>query len=243
MWTEWSPNWIEPGRRSWSKPDIDWGIWSLPETDIRALGDLSLLRGLDVIEMGCGTAYFSAWLARLGARPIGIDVTPSQLESARSFQLEFGLEFPLLEGNAENVPLPDQSFDLALSEYGASIWCDPEKWVPEASRLLRPGGQLVFLRNSTLSMLCSPPIGPVETSLQRDYFEMRRLEWGDDDSVEFHLNTGDMLRVLRRNGFELEDLIELRAPEEAIETRFEYMTQDWARRWPSEEIWCARKRK
>ena len=95
--------------------------------------------GLDVIELGCGTGYVSAWLARRGARPVGIDNSEAQLATARRFQREFELEFPLLHGNAEEVPFPDQSFDLAISEYGASIWCDPYRWIPEAARLLRPG--------------------------------------------------------------------------------------------------------
>ena len=118
---------------------------------MNALGDVA---GLDVIELGCGTGYFSAWLAKRGARPVGVDPTPAQLETAREMQREFGLEFPLLEGVAEeSVPLPDASFDLALSEYGASIWADPYRWIPEAARLLRAGGRLVFLRNATLSIL------------------------------------------------------------------------------------------
>ena len=75
---------------------------------------------MDTIELGCGTAYISAWLARRGARPVGIDITPAQLETARRMQGEFGLDFPLLEASAEDVPLPDESFDLAISEYGAS---------------------------------------------------------------------------------------------------------------------------
>src|SRR5437764_1141525 len=83
-------------------------------------------------ELGCGTAYFSARLARLGARGVGVDVTPAQLETAQRMQEKFGLVFPLIEANAEAVPLPDASFDLVHSEYGASIWCDPYKWIPEA---------------------------------------------------------------------------------------------------------------
>ena len=54
------------------------------------------------------------------------------------------------------MPLPDASFDFAISEYGASIWCDPYEWIPEAARLLRPGGRLVFLVNAPLIMLCGP---------------------------------------------------------------------------------------
>ncbi|MGV3615325.1 MAG: class I SAM-dependent methyltransferase [Fimbriimonas sp.] len=96
-WTKMSVGFQEPGRRSWSTPEITWGIWSVPEAEIEALGDLTKLGGKDVVELGCGTAYFSAWLARRGARPVGIDITPAQLANARAFQLEFGIEFPLLE--------------------------------------------------------------------------------------------------------------------------------------------------
>lgn len=240
-WTEWSPEWVEPGRRAWSREEIVWGMWNVPEREIGALGDLGDLAGKDTIELGCGTAYFSAWLARHGARAVGIDVTAAQLETARGFQREFGVEFPLIEGNAEEVPRPNASFDLAISEYGASIWCDPDRWVPEAARLLRPGGRLVFLRNSTLNVLCMPASGPATTQLQRDLFGMKRLEWEDDTSVEFHLPFGEMLRLLRRNDLQLEGFWELQCPENEPPTRFEYITNEWARRWPSEEIWALRK--
>jgi SAM-dependent methyltransferase len=143
---------------AWAKPEIDWGVFSVPETELGVLGDVA---GKDVIELGCGTAYFSAWLARRGARVTGLDVTPAQLETARRCQRETGIEFPLVGASAEDVPLPDASFDLDLSEYGASIWCDPQRWIPEAARLLRPGGELVFLCNSPLSMLCAPDEGAV----------------------------------------------------------------------------------
>ena len=125
----------------------------MPESSLGTLGDVD---GLDVVELGCGTAYVSAWLARRGARPVGVDVTPAQLATARRCQAEFGIDFPLVEASAEDVPLPSESFDLAVSEYGASIWCDPHLWIPEAHRLLRPGGRLWFLRNSTLAILCAP---------------------------------------------------------------------------------------
>ena len=100
-----------------------WGIWDIPESDVHLLPDD--LDGKDVIELGCGTGYVSAWLARRGAKPVGIDNSPRQLETAKTLQQEFGIEFPLILGNAEEVPLPDASFDFAISEYGAAIWADP----------------------------------------------------------------------------------------------------------------------
>jgi SAM-dependent methyltransferase len=240
-WTAWAAEYVDAGRRNWSGERAPgWGIWKLPEAELRMLPEVG---GRDVVELGCGTAYWSAWLARMGARPVGVDVTPAQLETARRFQREFGPEFPLVEASAEDVPLPDASFDLVLSEYGASIWCDPYRWIPEAARLLRPGGDLVFLVNGTIAMLCAPDEEvPPGVELLRPYFGMHRFEWSDDDSVDFHLGYGDWIRVLRANGFEVLDLVEVQAPEDVPPHRLPTSpTPDWARRWPSEEIWKAHK--
>jgi SAM-dependent methyltransferase len=224
----------------WADDDITWGVWSIRE---ESLGTLGAVDGLDVVELGCGTAYVSSWLARRGARPVGVDVTPAQLATARRCQQEFGLEFPLIEASAEAVPLPDASFDLAVSEYGASIWCDPHRWLPEAYRLLRPGGRLWFLRNSTLSILCAPDdeARPGETLL-RPQRGMGRMEWPGEIGVEWQLPHGELFRLLRRTGFDVVDLVELYAPDGA--TDHEYyaaFSAEWARKWPAEEIWVARK--
>jgi len=223
---------------AWAQEEITWGMFSVPEAEVGILGDVS---GLDVVELGCGTAYFSAWLARRGARVVGLDVTPAQLATARRMQAETGLSFELVEASAEDVPLADASFDLVLSEYGASIWCDPAAWVPEAARLLRSGGRLVFLCNSTLVILCAPDEGRVEERLARPQFGMRRFEW--DGGVEFHLAHGDWIALLRSSGFEVERLVELQAPAEAVDhPYYDFVPAEWARRWPAEEIWVARKR-
>jgi len=240
-WDAMAADWVESGRRNWSQSEPHWGIWQIPESSAHILPDV---KGMDVVELGCGTAYVSAWFARLGARPIGIDNSAKQLETARILQAEFDVSFPLIHGNAEDVPLSSGSFDLAISEYGAAIWADPHKWIPEAARLLRPGGQLIFLGNGTLFMLTVPDTdaeGPATDRLIRDYFGMKRFEWPDEDSVEFHLGYGDWIRLLRDTGFDVLDLVELRPPEGAT-TRFPYVKSDWARRWPSEEVWKARKR-
>jgi SAM-dependent methyltransferase len=227
-------------RESWAKEEIDWGMFSGPEAEINALGDVA---AKDVIELGCGTAYFGAWLAKRGARVTGVDPTPAQLETARRMSQEFGVPIELVEASAEDVPLPDESFDLAVSEYGASIWADPELWIAEAARLLRPGGRLVFLCNSTLSILCSPDEGKVEKRLLRSHADLGRIEWpGEDEGVNYHLAHGEMIRLLRKNGFEILALHERLAPGSTEDhTYYDYVPAEWARRWPAEEIWVARK--
>jgi SAM-dependent methyltransferase len=201
------------------------------------------LAGKDAIELGCGTAYVSAWLSRRGARVVGIDNSEAQLATARRLQHEYGLDFPLVHGNAEAVPYPDASFDFAISEYGACLWADPRRWVPEVARLLRPGGQLVFLVNSFLMALCMPAGDNVAATdrLLRAAFGMYRVEWPGNLGVEFHLSHGDWIRLLRHCGFEIEDLVEIR-PSVGATSPYPFVTLEWARQWPCEEVWKARKR-
>ena len=237
-WAAEAPKYVDAGRRQWAA-EPSWGIWSIPEEEVHVLPDVT---DRDVLDAGCGSGYLCAWVARAGGRPVGLDPTTEQLASARMFQDEFDLHFPLVQGAAETLPFPDASFDVVVSEYGAAIWADPYRWIPEAARVLRPGGELMFLRNGTLLMLCMAELetDPADDVLKRDYFDMYRFDWPDDPSVEFHLNHGDSIRLLRDNGFEILDLVELQPPPGAT-TSYPFVTNDWARRWPTEEVWRARK--
>ena len=237
-WNDMASDYVEPGRRNW-RAEPSWGIWHVPERELRLLAGVE---SRDVVELGCGTAYVSSWVARRGGRPIGVDPTINQLATARVLQHEFDLRFPLVRGAGEQVPLRDECCDMVISEYGAAIWADPYRWIPEAARLLRPGGELVFLGNATILMLCVPDEDgtPAENWMRRPYFGMHRFEWPDDPAVEFHLGHGDWIRLFRSCGLVVDDLIELR-PAEGAETRYEFVTLDWARQWPSEEVWRVRK--
>jgi len=146
-WDDLGRQYIEAGERAWAQEEPTWGIWQVPETEVRVFSEE--LAGKDVIELGCGTAYISAWLSRRGARVVGIDNSEVQLGTARRLQRQYGLDFPLIHGDAETIACPDASFDFAISEYGACLWSDPQRWVPECARPVRPGGQLVFLTNSS----------------------------------------------------------------------------------------------
>ena len=227
--------------QAWARGSVTWGTFGLREEEIGSpLGDV---RGLDVVELGCGTAYLSAILAKLGARPVGVDPTPAQLATARRMQHETGITFPLVEAPGERVPLPDASFDLAVSEYGASLWADPHQWVPEAARLLRPGGRLVFLTNSVLSIICAPDEGDIVDRLMRPQAGMYRNEWPNEVGVEFHLPHGEWIDLLHKNGFEVERLTELYATAESKRhDYYGFVDPSWARQWPAEEVWTARKR-
>lgn len=223
--------------RRWNAPEIEWGLFGNTESQLQILGDVA---GLDVVELGCGSAYFSAWLARRGARPIGLDLSPAQLQSARRCQAVTGVTFPLVEASAEDVPLTDDCADLIVSDYGASVWCDPWRWVPEAARLLRPNGRLVFITHSRLVSLCVPADGGVAgQTLHRPQAGASRVQW-PGGGIEFHPSHGEWIEVLTANSFVVDALHELYAQPRAEAHRFyDIATPEWATQWPVEDVWVA----
>lgn len=221
----------------WTRPDVVWGLFAVPEHDLGVLGQV---RDLDVVELACGTAYFSAWLTRAGAATVAVDLSGEQLATASRLQQELGPVFPLIQADGERVPLTGGRFDLVVSEHGVAAWCDPERWLPEAARLLRPGGRLVFLTNSHLSALCVPAEeGVAEERLVRGQRETYRVRW-PGGGIEFHPSHGDWVRLLRTSGFAVEAMHEIYAPPDRGDHPFyEIVSGSWAARWPAEELWVA----
>ena len=221
----------------WAGSDVLWGLFAVPDRELGVLGDV---QGLDVLELACGTAYFSAWLARAGAAVVALDLSSEQLGTARRLQRHTGLSFPVVQADAERLPLARGLFDLVVSEHGVAAWCDPERWLPEAARVLRPGGRLVFLTNSHLSALCVPAEGGVaEARLLRGHRDAYRVHW-TGGGVEFHPSHGDWIRLLHRYGFVAEAMHEIYAPADGADHPFyEIVSPDWASSWPAEELWVA----
>jgi SAM-dependent methyltransferase len=214
-----------------------WGTSQIPEAELRVLGDVA---GKDILEFGCGAAQWSIALAQAGARPVGLDLSERQLEHARRLMAEAGVDFPLIHGSAESVPLPDASFDIVFCDHGAMTFADPYRTVPEAARLLRPGGLFAFSHHSPIETICWA-LGDkkVGDRLAIDYFGMHLFD--EDDETYFQLTYGDWIRLFRANGFVVEDLIEPRPPEGATSSYRDADELAWARRWPSEEIWRLRR--
>lgn len=217
-----------------------WGIWRISENEIGALGDVE---GMDVLELGCGAAQWSIALAKRGARVTGLDNSARQLEHAKRLVDEAGVDVTLVLSPAEATPLDDASFDRILSDYGATLFSDPYATIPECARILRPGGKLVFATIGPLMMACwDRAEDELTAQLQQPYFGMHRFEWGDDEPVDFTLPYGEWIRLFRRCGLAIEDLLEIRPPHDA-ETTYEGRPLWWATKWPAELIWKVSKEK
>jgi SAM-dependent methyltransferase len=84
VWETWAPDFAAWAPQAWASDAATWGDFAVPDAELGVLP--ASVDGLDVIELGCGTAYLSAKLARRGARPVGVDTSPAQLATARRLQ-------------------------------------------------------------------------------------------------------------------------------------------------------------
>lgn len=241
-WDRQAPEWVEMGERAWTEEPA-WGIWGIPESELALLPED--MTGMRAIELGCGTAYVSAWMSRRGASCVGIDNSERQLETARRLAREHGIDIDLVHGNAEVLSYPDGSFDFAISEYGAAIWADPYRWIPEAARVLRPGGELSFVGHHPLVMVTQEREGDgaVTRRLLYPYFGMHRIDWFEDDDTgtEFNLPISEWMRLFDDVGFDVLAFHEMRSPSPEGEGKF-FVGPDWAHDFPSEQAWRLRKR-
>ena len=238
-WDAASDEYQERHREFIRRPEPRWGMWQLPESDLRILGDVA---GKDVLEYGCGAAQWSILLARAGARPVGLDNSGRQLEHARALMQEAGVDFPLVHASAGEAPFDDESFDVVFCDHGAMTFADPYATVPEVARLLRPGGLFAFSHSTALCLVCiDDETDTFVPELRRPLFGLHRIDWFENEPVEFNLPQGRWIELFRSNGFAIEDLVEVQPPEEAVSTYRTTEETEWARRWPMEQIWRLRK--
>jgi len=226
------------GRQLAKSGGAAWGVWQLPESRLRVLGDVT---GHDVLELGCGAAQWSIALHGLGARITGLDNSARQLEHARLLMEAAAAEFPLVHASAESTGLAACSFDVVFCDHGAMTFADPYKTVPEAARLLRPGGLLAFSMNTPILDIAWPPESEHPSArLERDYWNLSTLEEPGQPAA-FQLPYGAWIRLFRQAGFIVEDLLELRPPADVTSTYRDESDRVWARRWPMEHIWRVRR--
>jgi SAM-dependent methyltransferase len=238
FWDRQSDEYQERHREFINRPEPRWGIWQIPESELNVLGDVA---DKDMLELGCGAGQWSILLAKQGARPVGLDNSARQLEHARMLMADAGVDFPLIHASGEDVPLPDDRFDVVFCDHGAFTFADPYRTVPEAARLLRSDGLLAFSHLSAIALICQNPNDDVvEPQLHHDYFGLHKLD-DEGEVVSYQLAYGEWIRLFRANGFVVEDLIEPRPAPNASSTYWSDAERDWARRWPSESIWKARK--
>jgi SAM-dependent methyltransferase len=217
---------------------LAWGVWRIAEAELGVLGPVA---GRDVLELGCGAAQWTLALRRSDARAVGIDLSEVQLAHARRRARAGAQSVPLVHGGAERLPFRDASFDVVFCDHGAASFAPPAATVPEAARVLRPGGLFAFCMSTPLRDVCwDTRADQLARALQTPYFELTRID--DEGSELYQLPYGAWIRLFRRHAFEIEDLIELRPPAQAGTSYVGYAPLDWARAWPAEHIWKLRKR-
>jgi SAM-dependent methyltransferase len=190
--------------------DFVWCPENLREDDAHLLGDV---RGRRVLEVGCGAAMCSRWLASHGALPVAFDLSAGMLRHAVAMGSRSGVEVPLLQADAEHLPLRDASFDIAFTAFGAiQFVADNARLMREVARVVRPGGRWVFATTHPTRWAFPDDPGPRGLTATMSYFDRTPYVEMDDDGqatyVEHHRTFGDRVREITAAGMQLVDVIE-----------------------------------
>jgi ubiquinone/menaquinone biosynthesis C-methylase UbiE len=194
--------------------DFVWCPESLREQDARLLGEV---RGRQVLEVGCGAAMCSRWLIGQGAEVIASDVSAGMLRHARSANERTGVHVPLVQADAQYLPLPDARFDVVFTAFGAVPFVeDSARVMREVARVLRPGGRWVFATTHPLRWCFPDDPGPDGLTATIPYWDrtpyVEYAENGEAIYVEHHRTLSDRVRELADAGFRLVDIVEPQWP-------------------------------
>jgi SAM-dependent methyltransferase len=193
--------------------DFVWCPEGVREEAAQLLGPTSELAGARILEVGCGAAMCSRWLAARGARPIAFDLSAGMLRHARAGAERTGLDVPLLQADAQFMPLRTASVDHAFTSFGAVPFvADSARVMAEVARVLRPGGRWIFSTTHPMRWAFPDDPGPGGLLASGSYFDRTPYVETDDAGratyAEHHRTIGDRVRELRAAGFVLEDLVE-----------------------------------
>lgn len=150
---------------------------------------LALAPGTRVLDVACGTGNLSFPAARAGAVVTGVDIASNLIEQARARAAAAGLQMQFDEGDAEQLPCADASFDVVVTMFGAMFAPRPEKVAAELVRVCRPGGRIAMANwtpqgfigqmfKLNASHVPPPPNMPSP------------LKWGDEETVRERLRDG-----------------------------------------------------
>lgn len=190
--------------------DLRWCPEGLREADAGLLGDVT---GQRVLELGCGAAAGSRWLAGRGAHAIGLDLSAGMLRQAAAGAGRTGVAVPLVQADALTLPFVDAAFDTVWTAFGAVPFvADSAAVMREVHRVLRPGGRWVFAVTHPMRWIFLDDPGERGLVAVHSYFDRRPYVETDDDGtpsyVEQHRTLGDRVRELVAAGFVLRDVVE-----------------------------------
>lgn len=209
--------------------DLVWCPENLRESEAQLLGPVDRLRGRTILEIGCGSAPCSRWLVTRGAHPIALDLSAGMLGHARAAARRTGIDVPLVQADACELPFADECFDLVFSAFGAIPFvADSAGAMREVARVLRPGGRWVFSANHPMRWAFPDDPGPAGLTAIQSYFDRSPYvevdEQGVPAYVEHHRTMGDRIREIVAAGLRVVDVVEPEWPDD-----FDGVWGQWSR--------------
>jgi ubiquinone/menaquinone biosynthesis C-methylase UbiE len=156
---------------------------------LEILASWQIQPGSKLLDVGCGAGQLTIPVARAGVRATGVDIATNSLEQARARATAEGLKVQFDEGDAEQLPYADASFDTVVSLVGAMFAPRPERVVAELTRVCRPGGRIMMV-NWTAAGFVGQMFKTVAKHVSPLQGVPSAMLWGDETTVRGRFNTG-----------------------------------------------------
>lgn len=129
-------------KATWAAGDYPYMAEKIAEMGATTVGRVDVKQDEKVLDVACGAGNATIPAAERGAAVTGLDLVPELLEAGRRTAEAAGLEIDWIEGDAENLPFEDESFDVVLSTVGVMFAPDHRAAAREVARVLRPSGRI-----------------------------------------------------------------------------------------------------
>ena len=176
-------------KATWEAGDFGHFATYMLDGEMEFLSRFKIKPGMHVLDVACGAGQTAIPMAHAGANVTGIDIASNLIEQARARAKAENVSVRFDEGDAENLPYEDNSFDVVFSSFGAMFAPRPDLVAAELKRVCKPGGSIIMI-NWTPAGFIGKMFKLSGQHVPPSPLMVPPVKWGDEETVRARFADG-----------------------------------------------------